>query len=598
MDDLQSIVKSLSKSPGVYQFLDQKNTIIYIGKAKNLKNRVSSYFNKIQFENRKTKLLVSQICDIKTIKVETEMDALLLENILVKKHQPRYNVQLKDDKTYPWICIRNEPFPRITTTRRVLKDGAKYYGPYPSVKIVKQIITFLIENFNIRNCSHDLKKYTFDKGQLNTALEYYIGNCKGCCQGDVTKEDYENRIKAVSNVLKGNVKGVLKDLKQKMNQAADDFLYEEAQELKTRMISLENHQAKSAIVSNSIDNVDVFSIEEDQHCAYINYLKVIDGAVNQSRMIELKKKLDEDSVLLMEKAIADVFQHSSSVIKELILPFKIALQISQKITIPERGDKKKLIDISKKNALFYMQEKHRKEVIKNPVSSVQRILETIQKDLRLSVLPKHMECFDNSNFQGAEPVAACVVFKDGKPAKKEYRHFNIKTVVGPDDFSSMEEVVFRRYKRIIEEKKDLPQLVILDGGKGQLSSAIKSLSKLNLMGKVAVVAIAKKLEEIYFPGDQLPLYIDKKSESLRVIQQMRNEAHRFGIEHHRKKRIKVTLQSELTNIKGVGGKTLILLMKEFKTVKRIKTLNVEELQNTIGLSKARIVHSYFNNDQQ
>ena len=598
MDDLQSIVKSLSKSPGVYQFLDQENTIIYIGKAKNLKNRVSSYFNKIQFENRKTKLLVSQICDIKTIKVETEMDALLLENILVKKHQPRYNVQLKDDKTYPWICIRNEPFPRITTTRRVLKDGAKYYGPYPSVKIVKQIITFLIENFNIRNCSHDLKKYTFDKGQLNTALEYYIGNCKGCCQGDVTKEDYENRIKAVSNVLKGNVKGVLKDLKQKMNQAADDFLYEEAQELKTRMISLENHQAKSAIVSNSIDNVDVFSIEEDQHCAYINYLKVIDGAVNQSRMIELKKKLDEDSVLLMEKAIADVFQHSSSVIKELILPFKIALQISQKITIPERGDKKKLIDISKKNALFYMQEKHRKEVIKNPVSSVQRILETIQKDLRLSVLPKHMECFDNSNFQGAEPVAACVVFKDGKPAKKEYRHFNIKTVVGPDDFSSMEEVVFRRYKRIIEEKKDLPQLVILDGGKGQLSSAIKSLSKLNLMGKVAVVAIAKKLEEIYFPGDQLPLYIDKKSESLRVIQQMRNEAHRFGIEHHRKKRIKVTLQSELTNIKGVGGKTLILLMKEFKTVKRIKTLNVEELQNTIGLSKARIVHSYFNNDQQ
>lgn len=598
MDDLQSIVKSLSKSPGVYQFLDQKNTIIYIGKAKNLKNRVSSYFNKIQFENRKTKLLVSQICDIKTIKVETEMDALLLENILVKKHQPRYNVQLKDDKTYPWICIRNEPFPRITTTRRVLKDGAKYYGPYPSVKIVKQIITFLIENFNIRNCSHDLKKYTFDKGQLNTALEYYIGNCKGCCQGDVTKEDYENRIKAVSNVLKGNVKGVLKDLKQKMNQAADDFLYEEAQELKTRMISLENHQAKSAIVSNSIDNVDVFSIEEDQHCAYINYLKVIDGAVNQSRMIELKKKLDEDSVLLMEKAIADVFQHSSGVIKELILPFKIALQISQKITIPERGDKKKLIDISKKNALFYMQEKHRKEVIKNPVSSVQRILETIQKDLRLSVLPKHMECFDNSNFQGAEPVAACVVFKDGKPAKKEYRHFNIKTVVGPDDFSSMEEVVFRRYKRIIEEKKDLPQLVILDGGKGQLSSAIKSLSKLNLMGKVAVVAIAKKLEEIYFPGDQLPLYIDKKSESLRVIQQMRNEAHRFGIEHHRKKRIKVTLQSELTNIKGIGGKTLILLMKEFKTVKRIKTLNVEELQNTIGLSKARIVHSYFNNDQQ
>ena len=596
MDDLQSIVKSLSKSPGVYQFLDQKNTIIYIGKAKNLKNRVSSYFNKRQFENRKTKLLVAQIKNIKTIKVDTEMDALLLENILVKKHQPRYNVQLKDDKTYPWICIRNEPFPRITTTRRVLKDGAKYYGPYPSVKIVNSIITFLIENFNIRNCSHDLNKNKFEKGQLNTALEFYIGNCKGCCQGDVSSEEYENRIKAVSSVLNGNVKSVLKELKQKMNLAAADFLYEEAQALKTRILSLENHQAKSAIVSNSIDNVDVFSIEEDQHCAYINYLKVIDGAVNQSRMIELKKKLDEDSTLLMEKAIADVFQHSSNVIKELILPFKISLQISQKITIPERGDKKKLIDISKKNAFFYMQEKHRKEHIKNPESSAQRILETIQKDLRLPVLPKHMECFDNSNFQGAEPVAACVVFKDGKPAKREYRHFNIKTVVGPDDFASMEEVVFRRYKRILEENKELPQLIILDGGKGQLSSAIKSLSKLNLMGKVSVVAIAKKLEEIYFPGDQLPLYIDKKSESLRVIQQMRNEAHRFGIEHHRKKRIKVTLQSELTNIKGIGSKTLVILMKEFKTIKRIKTLSLEELQKTIGLSKARIVYSYFNGD--
>jgi excinuclease ABC subunit C len=598
MDDLQSIVKSLSKSPGIYQFFNQKNEIIYIGKAKNLKNRVSSYFNKVQFENRKTKLLVSQIKNVKTIKVETEMDALLLENVLVKKHQPKYNVQLKDDKTYPWICIKNEPFSRITTTRRVLKDGAKYYGPYPSVKIVKQIIAFLIENFNIRNCSHDLKKNHFEKGQLNTALEFYIGNCKGCCQGDVSEQEYGDRIKAVSNVLNGNVKGVLKELKLKMKQASDLFLYEQAQDYKTRIIALENYQSKSTIVSNSIDNVDVFSIEEDQHFAYINYLKVIDGTVNQSRMIEVKKKLDETSVALIEKVIADVFQHSSGSINELIIPFEISLELSQKITVPERGDKKKLIDISKKNAFYYMKEKHRKEAIKNPESSVQRVLETIKKDLRLPVLPKHMECFDNSNFQGVEPVAACVVFKDGKPAKREYRHFNIKTVVGPDDFSSMEEVVFRRYKRILEEKKELPQLIILDGGKGQLSSAIKSLSKLNLMGKVAVVAIAKKLEEIYFPGDKLPLYIDKKSESLRIIQQMRNEAHRFGIEHHRKKRIKSTLQSEITNIKGIGAKTLALLMKEFKTVKKIKTLKVKELQKSIGLSKAKIVYNYFNNDQQ
>lgn len=595
MSDLHSIVKSLSKSPGVYQFLDSSNTIIYIGKAKNLKNRVSSYFNKVQFENRKTKLLVSKIVDIRTIKVDSEMDALLLENALVKKYQPKYNVQLKDDKTYPWICIKNEPFPRISTTRRVIKDGSKYFGPYPSVKIVRQIINLLIENFKIRNCSHDLIKGKFSQQELKNSVEYYIGNCKGCCQGEVSVEEYNERIKAVSRVLKGNVSGVIRELKQQMRTASEKFLYEQAQQFKLKISALEKHQAKSAVVSASISNVDVFSIVEDEHHGYINYIKVIEGAINQSRMIEVKKKLNEDKIELLEKAIADVIQQSELSIKELILPFEINIPTTLKVTVPERGEKRELVAISQKNAFYYMKEKQRKEALKNPQVSADRILKTIQKDLRLKDIPFHMECFDNSNFQGSEPVAACVVFKNAKPSKKEYRHFNIKTVVGPDDFSSMEEVVFRRYKRLLEENKSLPQLIILDGGKGQLSSAVKSLKKLDLIGKVAVVSIAKKLEEIFFPGDKLPLFIDKKSESLKVIQQMRNEAHRFGIQHHRKRRIKGTLKSELTMIEGVGEKTMKLLIQQFSSIEQIKTKTISELACVVGNSKASAIYNYFSN---
>ena len=595
MSDLHSIVKSLSKSPGVYQFLDSSNTIIYIGKAKNLKNRVSSYFNKVQFENRKTKLLVSKIVDIRTIKVDSEMDALLLENALVKKYQPKYNVQLKDDKTYPWICIKNEPFPRISTTRRMIKDGSKYFGPYPSVKIVRQIINLLIENFKIRNCSHDLTKGKFSQQELKNSVEYYIGNCKGCCQGEVSVEEYDERIKAVSRVLKGNVSGVIRELKQQMRTASQEFLYEEAQQFKLKISALEKHQAKSAVVSASISNVDVFSIVDDEHHGYINYIKVIEGAINQSRMIEVKKKLNEDKIELLEKAIADVIQQSELSIKELILPFEINIPTTLKVTVPERGEKRELVAISQKNAFYYMKEKQRKEALKNPQVSADRILKTIQKDLRLKDIPFHMECFDNSNFQGSEPVAACVVFKNAKPSKKEYRHFNIKTVVGPDDFSSMEEVVLRRYKRLLEENQSLPQLIILDGGKGQLSSAVKSLKKLDLIGKVAVVSIAKKLEEIFFPGDKLPLFIDKKSESLKVIQQMRNEAHRFGIQHHRKRRIKGTLKSELTMIEGVGEKTMKLLIQQFSSIEQIKTKSISELASVVGNSKASAIYNYFSN---
>ncbi len=595
MSDLHSIVKSLSKSPGVYQFLDSSNTIIYIGKAKNLKNRVSSYFNKVQFENRKTKLLVSKIVDIRTIKVDSEMDALLLENALVKKYQPKYNVQLKDDKTYPWICIKNEPFPRISTTRRVIKDGSKYFGPYPSVKIVRQIINLLIENFKIRNCSHDLTKAKLSQQELKNSVEYYIGNCKGCCQGEVSIDEYNERIKSVSRVLKGNVSGVIRELKQQMRTASEKFLYEEAQQFKLKISALEKHQAKSAVVSASISNVDVFSIVDDEHHGYINYIKVIEGAINQSRMIEVKKKLNEDKIELLEKAIADVIQQSELSIKELILPFEINIPTTLKVTVPERGEKRELVAISQKNAFYYMKEKQRKEALKNPQVSADRILKTIQKDLRLKDIPFHMECFDNSNFQGSEPVAACVVFKNAKPSKKEYRHFNIKTVVGPDDFSSMEEVVFRRYKRLLEENKSLPQLIILDGGKGQLSSAVKSLKKLDLIGKVAVVSIAKKLEEIFFPGDKLPLFIDKKSESLKVIQQMRNEAHRFGIQHHRKRRIKGTLKSELTMIEGVGEKTMKLLIQQFSSIEQIKTKSISDLASVVGNSKASAIYNYFSN---
>jgi excinuclease ABC subunit C len=589
MELINDIIKSISSSPGVYQFKDDNGHIIYIGKAKDLRKRVSSYFNKKKFENNKTKVLVKKIADIKTIKVESEMDALLLENVLIKKHQPKYNVQLKDDKTYPWICVKNEPFPRINYTRKVIKDGSKYFGPYHSVTLVKYIINFLNNTFHLRNCSHELKKWIPGDKKYKSEVEYYIGNCKGCCQGEVQEEDYNQRISSAIHVLKGNISNLVKELKKEMKVLSVKFKYEEAQLIKNTIKELENYQAKSAVVSSTITNVDVFSIEEDQSHAFVNYLKVVNGAICQSRMIEIKKKLEEDKNGLLEMVVVDVLQAAPEEIKELILPFKLESKFKHKVSIPQKGDRKKLLDLSQRNAYLYMKEKHKNESVKNPEKHTERILKTIKEDLKLNEIPERMECFDNSNFQGNEPVAACVVFNNAKPAKKEYRHYNIKTVVGPDDFASMEEVVYRRYKRLIDEEKPLPQLIVLDGGKGQLSSAIKSLESLGIKGKVAVIAIAKKLEEIFYPGDKYPLYLDKKSETLRVIQHMRNEAHRFGIKHHRSKRIKSTLQSELTSIKGVGPKTMIHLIKKYKSIKSIKTLTLEELANEIGSSKAKII---------
>ncbi len=595
MEYLINIIKSISNSPGVYQFFDENKTIIYIGKAKNLKNRVASYFNKVQFENNKTKVLIKNIRDIKTIKVESEMDALLLENVLIKKHLPKYNIQLKDDKTYPWICIKNEPFPRISYTRNISKDGSKYFGPYHSVTLVKYIINFLNETFGIRNCAHKLNVKEVRNTQFESAVEYYIGNCKGCCQGEISKEDYDKRLVGASRVLKGNVAELIKELKKEMKACSKVYKYEEAQKLKNTIKELENYQSKSAVVNSTIKNVDVFSVEEDNTHAYINFIKVVNGSICQSRMIEIKKKLGENKILLLEMAIADVLQNSIEETKELILPFHLEAKVDYKITVPLKGDKKKLLDLSVRNAYLYMKEKHKNEAIKSPETHTQRILETIKNELRLPAFPVHMECFDNSNLQGSNPVAACVVFNNAKPFKREYRHYNIKSVTGPDDYASMEEVVFRRYSRLLKEGKSLPQLIVLDGGKGQLSSAVKSIELLGIKGKVAVISIAKKLEEIYFPGDQLPLYLDKKSETLKVIQLMRNEAHRFGIQHHRSRRIKATLKSQLTEIKGVGPQTQQLLMKKFKTIKAIKKLNLLDLEKVIGTSKAQLIFDNFKN---
>lgn len=590
-DKIKQILKTLSTSPGVYQFLDKNNTIIYVGKAKNLKNRVSSYFNKIKYENGKTQILVGKIVDIKTIKVETEMDALLLENSLIKRYQPKYNIQLKDDKTYPWICINKEPFARVNYKRQLDKDGAEYFGPFHSVKMIKTLLELFKQSFDIRHCTHKLTEETIGDNKFSTSIEYYIGNCKGCCQGEVSKKEYEHRLRNVRKVLKGNIKSVIEQLRIKMKNAAAKYDFEKAHDIKERLALIVKYQAKSTVVSATIHNVDVFAISSDINGAYINYLKVMNGAIIQSHTLEVKKKLEESDKELLELGVIEIRSRFPSMSKEILVPEKLAISFEGvRLIVPQRGDKKELLNLSIKNA-EYSKIEHQKQV-KNtdPEKHQNRILETLKKDLRLVELPRHIECFDNSNIQGTNPVAACVVFKDAKPAKKDYRHFNIKTVVGPDDFASMEEVVYRRYKRLLEENEPIPQLIVIDGGKGQLSSAVKSLEVLDLIGKVAIIGIAKKLEEIYFPGDSLPIYLDKRSESLKVIQFLRNEAHRFGITHHRSKRRKSTLnKSELANIKGIGPKTQSQLIKHFKSVKRIKEAPLMELENLLGKAKAKIV---------
>lgn len=582
-------LQTLPDNPGIYQFLDKDGKIIYVGKAKNLKKRVSSYFRQ-HHDNGKTRVLVKKIHRIDHIVVPTETDALLLENNLIKKYQPRYNVLLKDDKTYPWICIKNERFPRIFTTRNLIKDGSEYFGPYTSMRTVRTLLDLIKDLYKIRTCSYDLSKEKIDQGRYKVCLEYHLGNCLGPCEGYQSHKDYQDQITAVREILKGNFKDSIYRFKDKMNSLAIEMKFEEAQEFKEKIEILENYQSKSTVVNPKINNVDVFSVVSDQEYGYVNFLQISFGSIIRAHTIEMKKKLEESDRELLELAITELRSRFNSLSKEILVPFQVDVVKDVKVSVPKLGDKKRILELSERNAKLYRQERFKQLKITDPDRHVNRIMAQMKKDLRLNVEPRHIECFDNSNIQGTNPVAACVVFKDGKPSKKDYRHFNIKTVEGPDDFASMEEVVHRRYKRLIDQADPLPQLIVIDGGKGQLSSALKSLDRLGLRNKIAIIGIAKRLEEIYYPGDSIPLYLDKKSETLKIIQQLRNEAHRFGITFHRQKRSKSAISSELLQIKGIGEKTATQLLKKFKSVKRIKEATKEEISEQVGAAKAEIIY--------
>jgi len=592
---LELQIQTLPDSPGVYQYYDKEGKILYVGKAKNLKKRVASYFNKVH-DNAKTNVLVKKIVSIKHIVVPTETDALLLENNLIKKLQPRYNVLLRDDKTYPWICIKNERFPRIFSTRKMIKDGSEYFGPYTSFKTVHTILDLIKELYPLRTCNYDLSKANIDSGKFKVCLEYHIGNCKGPCEGLETLANYEKQVQAIREILKGNFKESLKDFKKHMSELAADMKFEEAQKIKEKIEVLENYQSRSTILNPKISNIDVFSIVSDEAMAYVNFLQISHGAIVRSHTMELKKKLEETDEELLELAVVELRERFHLNSKEIILPFELDFGDKIKVTVPKLGDKKQILDLSERNAKFYRMDQLKQIKIVDPDRHTNRIMAQMQKDLRLSVEPRHIECFDNSNIQGTNPVAACVVFKDGKPSKKDYRHFNIKTVEGPNDFASMEEVVYRRYKRLLDENQPLPQLIIIDGGKGQLSSALKSIDDLGLRGKIAIIGIAKRLEELFYPGDSVPLYLDKKSETLKIIQQLRNEAHRFGITFHRDKRSKAAIQTSIETIPGIGEKTMIALLKHFKSVKRLSKATEKEISDVVGLSKAKKIVEFYKNE--
>jgi len=593
-DQLVPVIKTLPGKPGIYQYFDCDGKILYVGKARDIKKRVSSYFNKDSNLSGKVRVLVSKIAEIRHMVVDTELDALLLENNLIKKYQPRYNIQLKDDKTFPWICIKNEPFPRIFSTRHVIKDGSQYFGPYASVKMMNTLLDLVRQLYPLRTCKHKLTPENIAKKKFKVCLEYHIGNCLGPCEGFQSEEDYNSTIKEIREIIKGNISTVIVQLKALMKQYAKSMEFEKAQVVKERLELLERYQSKSTVVNPKIEHADVFSIISDDNNGYVNYLKVVNGAIVQSHTVEMKKKLDETDLELLQHAVIELRSRFESLAKEVILPFSIGNVLPGiTLTQPQRGDKKQLLELSERNTKYYKLEKEKQQELVNPERHTKRIMATMQKDLRMKVEPRHIECFDNSNMQGDYPVAAMVCFKNGKPDKKEYRHFNIKTVTGPDDFASMEEVIYRRYKRLLNEEKPLPQLIVVDGGKGQLSSAVKSLDKLNLRGEISIIGIAKKLEEIYYPGDSLPLYLDKKSESLKIIQHLRDEAHRFGITHHRKRLEKGTVKSVLTEIDGIGYTYAQKLLWKYKSVKNIKKAGLMDLQSTIGTVKGKIVYDFF-----
>jgi excinuclease ABC subunit C len=593
--DYREALKNIPHKPGVYQYWDSEKTLIYIGKAKDLRNRVGSYFNKDTQINAKTRVLVSKIRNITFTIVDTEVDAWLLENSLIKKHQPRYNVMLKDDKTYPWIIIKNENYPRIFWTRRIIKDGSKYLGPYASVSMMHTILGLIKETYPLRTCNLALTRQNIEKGKFKVCLEYQLGNCKGPCQDYQSEADYDHNISEITDVLNGKIGNVVRSLKSDLDKAVSELNFEQAHRLKRKQDLLENYQSKSTVVNSSITDVDVFSIASEEKYAFVNFLKVMNGTITQTQTIELKKRLDETDEELLTIAITEFRTRYNSTSKEIIVPFNIDVEDTKlKFTVPKLGEKRKLLDLSQKNVMFFKKEKIDQYEKLNPEIRTERLLTLMMKDLRMNTLPRHIECFDNSNFQGAYPVSAIVVFKDAKPSKKDYRFFNVKTVVGPDDFATMEEAVHRRYRRMLDEGTELPQLIIIDGGKGQLSSAMKSLRLLGIDKQVTVIGIAKRLEELYYPGDQYPLYLDKRSETLKVIQQLRDEAHRFGITAHRKKRDKGTLATELELITGIGKTTAEKLLKYFKSVKKIREATETELQEVVNLKQAKAITQYFN----
>ncbi|MFA5574545.1 MAG: excinuclease ABC subunit UvrC [Brumimicrobium sp.] len=594
LDFLNQKIKTLPESPGVYQYFNADGKIIYVGKAKNLKKRVNSYFTK-SHDDGKTRVLVRKIHDLRFIVVETEQDALLLENSLIKKYRPKYNIQLKDDKTYPWICIKNERFPRVFSTRRVIKDGSKYYGPYPSVYIVNTLLELFRELFYLRTCTYDLSEDKIAQKKYKVCLEYHLGNCKAPCVDKESEADYNEYIEQIDSILKGSISPVIRMLKNRMKQSAERMEFEEANDYKNKIIALEKYQSKSTVVSPTVTKVDVITLEKVDNRVFVNYLVVSNGAIIHGYTVEVKRHLNESDEDILTFVLLEMREKFDSQSIEVLVENSDKLEEINNIKFftPQRGDKKHLLDLSKRNAKYFGMQQKRQEALRSPQKRTERILKTIQADFRLKELPVYMECFDNSNIMGTNPVSACVVFRDAKPSKKEYRHFIPKTVEGPDDYKTMREVVYRRYKRLLDEDKELPQLVVVDGGKGQLNAAMESLERLGLHGKLPIVGIAERLEEIFFPGDSVPLYLDKKSESLKVIQHMRNEAHRFGITHHRNRRSKSALVSELSEIKGIGPKTQEVLMNHFKTVSKIKEADKESLTEVVGQAKAKILIEHF-----
>jgi len=597
--DYKKALTDIPHKPGVYQYFDVEDTLIYIGKAKDLRNRVGSYFNKDNQFNGKTRVLVSKIRRISFTIVDTEIDAWLLENSLIKKHQPRYNIMLKDDKTYPWIIIKKEQFPRVYWTRNYVKDGSTYFGPYASVGMMHTILDLIKETYTLRTCSLPLTPQNIREGKFKVCLEYQIGNCKGPCQNYQSKEDYDQNIEEIKDILNGKIGNVIREVKQVVKNASEDLNFELAHSYQKKLVVLEKYQSKSTVVNSAITNIDVVSIASDERYAFVNYLKVMNGSIIQTQTIEIKKRLDETDEELLTIAITEFRTKFKSTSKEIVVPFAIPLvDENLKLIVPKLGEKKKLLELSEKNVLFFKREKLNQYEKLNPDLRTDRILSQMQKDLRLTQLPQHIECFDNSNFQGKYPVSAIVVFKDAKPSKKDYRHFNVKTVEGPNDFATMEEAVYRRYKRMLDEEVTLPQLIIIDGGKGQLSSAVSSLKKLGIDKRVTVIGIAKRLEELYYPGDSFPLYLDKKSETLKIIQQLRDEAHRFGITFHRKKRDQGTLKTELEIIPGIGKSTADKLLVRFKSVKKIKEATEDELAQVLNKKQMLTLSNYFKQQDQ